>query len=372
MRFDMDSYKPACCVPRPPSISVIMPNYNHGKWLPRSVGAIVSQAIPSIEIVLIDDGSTDNSLEVIADLCERHHCIRLIKHDTNLGPHAAVRSGLATARGEFLLLAAADDFILPGLLGHAEATLRAHPDAAFFCSEVALVDRTGRLVGYRPIAPPRATSGYMSPADMRREIQLSDNWFVGPSVVYRHTCIAGIGYFDESLGTLCDGLATRLLGFRHGFYFEDTVLAAWMVDPASLSARTSLSVAESRRVRDAGARWIADRFPMDIRDSYKEIFDRRFRFNATRQQLVWRRAQLDPHVISDVLDWGPRDRSLIGVLCLVPRIAPLLLLAFITLRLRPISMTALIKRWWRVCVLERRERAELRRRLVQACEANIA
>jgi hypothetical protein len=111
---------------------------------------------------------------------------------------------------------------------------------------------------------------------------------------------------------------------------------------------------------------------MDIRDSYKEIFDRRFRFNATRQQLVWRRAQLDPHVISDVLDWGPRDRSLIGVLCLVPRIAPLLLLAFITLRLRPISMTALIKRWWRVCVLERRERAELRRRLVQACEANIA
>lgn len=372
MRFDVASCKPECCTPQPPSISVIMPNYNHGKWLPRSVGAIVAQAVSSLEIVLIDDGSTDNSLKVIADLCRRHDCIRLIQHDTNLGPHAAVRSGIAAARGEFLLLAAADDFILPGLLVRAEAALRAHPDAAFFCSEVALVNRTGRLVGFRPIVPPRAMSGYMSPAEMRREIQYSDNWFVGPSVVYRHTRIAEIGYFDESLGTLCDGLATRLLGFRHGFYFDVSVLAAWMVDPASLSAQTSLSVAESRRVRDVGARWIADRFPLDIRDSYKEIFDRRFRFNVTRQHVVWRREQIDPDAVCDVLAWGARERSLIGVLCRVPRIGPLLLLAFITLRLRPISMTALIKRWWRVRVLDRRERAALQCKLTQACEANIA
>src|SRR5690348_15227277 len=99
----------------PPSLSVILPSYNHGQWLPRSLRALVAQAGPSTEIVLIDDGSTDNSAAIIADFCKRHDCIRLIRHDTNRGTLAAVRNGIAAARGEFLLFAAADDFVLPGL-----------------------------------------------------------------------------------------------------------------------------------------------------------------------------------------------------------------------------------------------------------------
>ena len=231
-------------VSAPPSLSVILPSYNHGQWLPRSLGALVAQAGPSTEIVLIDDGSTDNSATVIADFCRRYDCIRLIRHDVNRGPFAAVRTGIAAARGELLLFAAADDFVLPGLFARAEMALRDHPDAAFFCSEVAVVDRTQHVVGYRPIVPPRFTSGYVSPAAMRREIQRTDNWFFGPSVVYRRRQLGEIGYFDELLGTLCDGLAQRLLAFRHGFYFAAEIFAVWMIDPQSLSARTSLSVTE--------------------------------------------------------------------------------------------------------------------------------
>jgi glycosyltransferase involved in cell wall biosynthesis len=321
---------------------------------------------------LSDEGSTDNSHEIIADLCRQHDCIRLIQHEVNRGPYVAVRSGLAAAQGEFLLLAAADDFILPGLLERAEAALNANPGAAFFCSEVALVDREGHVVGYRPVVAPRPTSGYMSPTEMRREIQRTDNWFVGPSVIYRRDRIAEIGYFDESLGTLCDGLAARLLGFRHGFYFDSKVLAAWMVDPASLSAQTSLSVTESRRVRDVGARWIADRFPADVRDSYGEIFGRRFRFNMARQRLIWRTGQLDPDAICDLLDWGPRERLVVRLLCHVPWIWPTLLLTFMTLRMRPTSMTALAKSWWRLHLTERADRKALQRYLMRACEANLA
>jgi glycosyltransferase involved in cell wall biosynthesis len=154
----------------PPSLSVILPSYNHGQLLPRSLGALVAQARPSTEIVLIDDGSTDDSAAVIADFCGRHDCIRLIRHELNRGTLAAVRTGLAAARGELLLFAAADDFVLPGLLERAETALREHPEAAFFCSEVAVVDRARQVVGYRPVVPPRFTSGYVSPAAMRTEI----------------------------------------------------------------------------------------------------------------------------------------------------------------------------------------------------------
>ncbi len=363
---------PAAAGEPSPSISVIMPNYNHGKWLARALDALLSQATRSMEIVLIDDGSTDNSCEVIADFCRRYDCVRLIQHDVNLGAYAAVRSGIAAARGEFLLFAAADDFILPGLVTRAEAALRAHPEAAFYCSEVALFDRAGRMVGYRPVTLPRSTDGYMSPAEVRREIRRTDNWFVSPSAVYRRQFLADIGYFDESLGTLCDGLALRLLAFRHGFYFDASVRAVWMVDPASVSARTSLSVTEGRRVIEQGGLWITRHFPTDVRDVYRKLFERRLRFNMARHQLIWQSGPPETDRISDLLELSPRGRQLLGFLGRVPLAGSLLVLTFTTLRMRPTSMVALLKAWWRVRVVQRRERNALKRNLAHACSRGLA
>ena len=153
---------------------------------------------PLDRIVLIDDGSTDNSAAVIADFCSRHDCIRLIRHDINRGPLAAVATGIAAARGELLLFAAADDFILPGLLARQKRHCASIPTPPSFRSEVAVVDRARQVVGYRPVVPPRFTSGYVSPAAMRREIQRTDNWFYGPSVVYRRRLLAEIGLFRRS------------------------------------------------------------------------------------------------------------------------------------------------------------------------------
>ena len=354
-----------------PTVSVIVPNYNHGKWLPRSLGALVAQAGPAAEIIVIDDGSTDNSVEVIADFCERRDCVRLIKHDVNNGVHAAMRSGIAVARGAFILFSAADDFVLPGLLARAETALRQHPDAAFYCAESALVDPTGRVVGYRPIVPPRLTSGYVSPAEMRREILRSDNWFIGPSVVYRRELLAEVGYFDELLGSLTDGLASRLLAFRHGFYFDSTVLVGWMVYPTSLSARTSLSASESQRVVATGGRWILEHFPADIRDSYREIFERRLRFNMARHCLLWRSGESQADGVCDLLDVGFYGRALIRLLCRLPFIGPTLVLATMTLLMRPVSMTALLRSWWRMRVMQGRQRIALERRLACVCNANV-
>jgi glycosyltransferase involved in cell wall biosynthesis len=340
-------------------VSVILPNYNHGWLLPRSLGALLQQSLPPQEILVIDDGSTDNSVAVIEAYGRRCDRIRLIRHTTNRGAFAAVRTGIAAASGEFLLFAAADDFILPDLVARAVETLSAHPQAAFFCSQVALIDRQRRMVGVRPVIPPRYQSGYLSPTEVRREIRHTDNWFVGPSVIYRREPLAAIGYFDESLGTLCDGLATRLLAFRHGFYFAAEVLAVWTVDSSSLSAKSSLSVIESRRVLDVGQRWISAQFPPDVRDTYREMFDRRLRFNMARHWLVWRSGAINSSAISELLNWGRFDRALSRQLSLVPRIGPFLLLALMTTRMRPFGMIALLRSWFYAQVIARRRRSSL-------------
>jgi glycosyltransferase involved in cell wall biosynthesis len=344
-------------------VSVILPNYNHGWLLPRSLGALLQQSLPPQEILVIDDGSTDDSVAVIEAYGRRCDRIRLIRHTTNRGAFAAVRTGIAAASGEFLLFAAADDFILPDLVARAVEALSAHPQAAFFCSQVALIDRQRRMVGLRPVIPPRYQSGYLSPTEVRREIRHTDNWFVGPSVIYRREPLGAIGYFDESLGTLCDGLASRLLAFRHGFYFAAEVLAVWTVDSSSLSAKSSLSVIESRRVLDVGRRWITAQFPSDVRDTYREMFDRRLRFNMARQWLVWRSGAINSSAISELLNWGRFDRALSRQLSLVPRIGSFLVLALMTTRMRPFGMIALLRSWFYAQVVARRRCSSLARAL---------
>ncbi|HZV78570.1 MAG TPA: glycosyltransferase family A protein, partial [Candidatus Binatus sp.] len=71
-------------------LSVILPNYNHGALLPRSLGALIQQSLPPHEILVIDDGSTDNSVAVIEAYGRRSDRIRLIRHMANRGAFAAV------------------------------------------------------------------------------------------------------------------------------------------------------------------------------------------------------------------------------------------------------------------------------------------
>ncbi len=180
----------------PMSLSVIVPNFNHAKLIPRALRAFLNQAPPAKEIVVIDDGSTDDSVKVIEEFARRYRSIRLIKHQTNQGIVAAVKSGLEVATGEYLLFGSSDDIVLPGLFARAQAALSQNPRAALFCSGVALVDDHNRVIGLRPVTQPCRRTAYLSPADVRRAIRTTDFWYLGTTTVYRRRLLAEIGYLS--------------------------------------------------------------------------------------------------------------------------------------------------------------------------------
>jgi glycosyltransferase involved in cell wall biosynthesis len=337
-------------------ISVILPNYNHARWLPHALTAIAQQN-PS-EVVVIDDASTDDSISIITSFQKKYPFIRLIRHGTNLGAEAAVNSALDGVTGDYLLFAASDDFILPGLLSQAQAALQGNPKAAFFCSEVVLIDENDKIVGFRPAMIPRLTAGFVSPAEVRLAIRKSDNWFVGTSVVYRRRALAEIGYFDRSLKTLQDAMATRLLALRSGFFFSPEVLATWRVTPDSLSARSSLSLSENRIVLANAEAWIKDHFPDDIKDEYAVLFDRRMRFNLARAKLVWWRGHNDVEPIADVLESKMVDRKTLNLLSRLP-FAPRLIMGWMAIRIWPYGLKQLLAVAWRGLTTNRARRAKL-------------
>ena len=94
-------------------ISVIVPVYNVAAYLPECLDSILSQDYDKLEVILIDDGSTDDSGTICDDYARRDSRIRVI-HQKNGGAAAAKNAGLRAATGEYLSFADSDDFLEPG------------------------------------------------------------------------------------------------------------------------------------------------------------------------------------------------------------------------------------------------------------------
>jgi glycosyltransferase involved in cell wall biosynthesis len=365
-RAEMISQAAGTAAHPPMPLSVVLPNYNHGLLLPRALNALLIQNPPAKEIIVVDDGSTDESLNVIEEFQKRHGSIRLIRNAGNKGIIASVRTALEVATGDYLLLASADDFILPDLFSRAQAALNEYPRAAYFCAGVALVDADNHVIGLRPVTVPRSNRGYLGPEDVRRVIRRTDFWVLGTSTVYRRRLLAEIGYFDPQLGTLGDVLANRLLAFRHGFYFDPEVLAAYNKDPTSFSARNALSVTDSRRFLDAAAAWIAQNLPADVRNEHGALFDRRMRFGLARLWVIWRNGRLDADAIADILNCGTFDRTVLRAISYVPVGSGVLALGWMTLRMPPFSLSAMVAAWWRALCFRWVGRAAVQRAVNKA------
>ena len=92
-----------------PLISVIMPCYNSAAYLEQAVTSVFNQSFRAIELIVIDDGSTDNSLQLLSTLQEKHQQLRVLIQP-NMGPYPARNRGLEQARGEYIAFLDSDDY----------------------------------------------------------------------------------------------------------------------------------------------------------------------------------------------------------------------------------------------------------------------
>jgi len=325
-----------------PILSVVLPNYNHGHLLPRAVEALLAQERPPDEIIIIDDGSSDDSRGIIDRLAARHPTVRVLLNETNRGAIPTLNRGLDAALGRYVYLAAADDWVLPGFFKLALDALQANPACGLFCGEAALLDgATNRPLAIRPPVRPAHRSRFVSAMQTARLLKHSDNWILTGSAVFRRECVAQAGGLDQSLGSFADGFLARKIALTHGFYFAPQVVACWAVFPDSYSRRTASSLDQARHCLDViPARLAQDpAFP----EWYPAVFANRWRFATSRLAL-----ETEPTDLSLVTAMGARsalDRFALRTIWVIPshRLARFATLAWLWLRLRPTSLIGLAR-----------------------------
>lgn len=231
-----------------PTFSVLMPNYNHGKYLRQALQAMVSQELPPTEFLIFDDGSTDDSRSIIEEFAAAHRFITPIFSERNLGATRAAALLLERSSCECVYGAAADDFVLPGFFSQSLALLGQHPEAALCSGLSAYVDEAGRPLAAWNSGIISDEPAYVAPARAARRIRTSGSWVMGNTTIYRRKILQQAGGFRPELHSFCDGFIQEVLAMRHGACFIPRILTCLRISPQSFSASFTADPANLRQL----------------------------------------------------------------------------------------------------------------------------
>ncbi len=227
-----------------PRVSVLIPTFNRAEYLLTAVNSALEQTFSDIEVIIVDDGSTDNTAQIVRGIKDPR--VRYI-HQENSGVSAALNTAWRAAGGEYLARLDSDDMWLPTLLDRLMPALDSDPGLGLIYARAQWMDAHGRLLPQVLGAPEKF------PGQTLKSLLYGD--YVTPmAVVFRKECVESVGGYDESLIAnedwdlwirMAEHAAGRTspggtLFKRYRFAYVPEVLAYYRVHPENLTRAGSV------------------------------------------------------------------------------------------------------------------------------------
>ncbi|MFC1510445.1 glycosyltransferase family 2 protein [Candidatus Omnitrophota bacterium] len=212
-------------------VSILVPSYNGAKYLPDALNSALKQTYQDFEILIMDDGSTDNTKEVLAPFLEAHSDKIRYFYQENQGLACARNAAISHAQGEYLALLDADDIWLPQRLEKTVAVIEADPQVGLVHANITRISLEGKELD-TPKRDVSVLSGSIFEHIFLRKAHVSC-----PTVLFRKKCYDDCGGFDPALARL--GCEDRELWLRfvkkYSFQYIDEVLAFYRLSASSMS-----------------------------------------------------------------------------------------------------------------------------------------
>lgn len=179
-----------------PLVTVICLCYNHSKFVQEAIESVLTQTYPFVQLIVVDDASTDESATIIRQLVVQHPAIEFLSLPQNLGNCKAFNKGLSLAKGEYIIDFAADDVLLPNRIDAGVKTLQnAGPDYGVHFSDAEWIDEAGKHLYFHSDRFPHIT---IPQGDVYKEL-ISRYFICPPTMMFTQEVINSLGGYDESL-----------------------------------------------------------------------------------------------------------------------------------------------------------------------------
>lgn len=172
-----------------PRVSVVIPTYNRAHFLRECIGSVLVQSFRDFEVIVVDDGSTDDTRRIVSGFPVRYI------YQENGGAPAARNKGLRLARGEYIIFLDSDDVMIQGAVGKGVAVLEKHPEVGFSYGQAYSMDERGRIIGLRKqrLRVSCIRQGREELGDL-----IFGNHILSPTVMIRRKCLEEMGGFDPT------------------------------------------------------------------------------------------------------------------------------------------------------------------------------
>ncbi|KLU63989.1 MULTISPECIES: glycosyltransferase [Desulfosporosinus] len=208
-----------------PLVSVVIPTYNHARYITQAVESALKQTYQNVEILVVDDGSTDNTAEVIKPYLTQVHYI----YKENGGTSSALNYGIEQAAGKYVCWLSADDMFEPEKTAKQVLLLESDPSLGFCYTSFMIIDALGNIT--------HLIRSFYTANTHDMVLRLMDACFInGSTVMMRKSALEKTGGFDETLPTAHDyDMWFRLLrNGPCGFIDEQLLKYRWHGENMSL------------------------------------------------------------------------------------------------------------------------------------------
>lgn len=187
----------------PPTVSVIIPSYNHERFIEECLQSVLDQTFQDFEIIITDDASTDRTVELIETFDDPR--IKLIKHGNNKGASVAANNCINHSSGKYIAMLSSDDAWYPEKLEDQVKFLEQHPEIGAVFGKVDWVDETGQLIRDKQFP-------YMNVFDVRNRSRFEWLWhffykgncLCHPCSLVRRECYTNIGLLNPAFANIPD------------------------------------------------------------------------------------------------------------------------------------------------------------------------
>jgi glycosyltransferase involved in cell wall biosynthesis len=210
-----------------PTVSIVIPSYNHGQYIAEAIRSALDQDFASFEVIVVDDGSTDETSAIVARFPE----VRYLAQE-NRGLAAARNAGLSQCRGEFVVFLDADDRLVPGAISTGVNILTTNPKLGFTAGYSRFIDREGLV---QPTLQPLRVGSDAYLALLRR------NSIRNPAMVmFSREILRRSGEFTSGVDACSDYELYLRISRDHPVHFHESVVAEYRKHGANMSDNAAL------------------------------------------------------------------------------------------------------------------------------------